>query len=242
MISVIPKGTVKIKRNTLGTENRIFRLSQKPLTAKLRYECPLCQTNLGPNKDAFQTHIKLHSRKTGNCCKYCFKTFNNLEDLTDHSRNSHRDKLIKCPACSFTSESHSSILLHFDTEKHEKLWEEDMKGVKIIQFENKSYGQDSLFELNQNFECSKCFEELDSLVYFNCHTKIHSGDTVYECKFCFTGFETLEEHDVHLKELHSSGQTRIYSCRFCKFHSKNKNHLIKHAKTLNHYSGNISNI
>ena len=64
VISVIPKGTVKIKRNTLGTENRIFRLSQGLLTAKLRYECPLCQTNLGPNKDAFQTHIKLHSRKT----------------------------------------------------------------------------------------------------------------------------------------------------------------------------------
>ena len=29
--------------------------------AKLRYECPLCRTHLGPNKLSFTTHIQLHT-------------------------------------------------------------------------------------------------------------------------------------------------------------------------------------
>jgi hypothetical protein len=85
-----------------------------------RFECPLCRTNLGSNRQAFATHLELHANNSEACCRYCFADLSDAELLAAHMRDRHRtDKRFSCPACPFYSEKLSALHLHFDTEKHQ---------------------------------------------------------------------------------------------------------------------------
>ena len=147
-------------------------------------------------------HIKLHSSTSSNSCKYCQQPFENSDDLENHVKEKHKDKLYHCPYGDFVSESHSSILLHFEMKGHSPCHKFNPNSVKEIVYENKSYGQDSLFGGKSSSECPICFESFESPSSYQIHTKIHSGNSKFECKFCLDGFQTIEEQQIHVKEKH----------------------------------------
>ena len=101
--------------------------------AKQRYECPLCGMNLGPNKQAFSTHIQLHSGRSEHSCKYCFKPQDSSEKLVEHIKQLHKNKLYQCPACDLQTPSHSSLLIHFSTSNHPSLCTFSVEDIKVPQ-------------------------------------------------------------------------------------------------------------
>ena len=157
------------------------------------------------------------------------------EDLTDHLKERHKDKVYQCPYGDFTSSSHSAVLLHFELTGHPPLGGEEVSAIKLLMFENKSYGQENLFEGHKTLDCQVCHEELESLASLNIHLRLHSGQSRFECRFCFEKFEVNEEQQQHMREAHQKTNNLIYFC--AKYSSDDKNALIIHARSVNHWFG-----
>ncbi len=49
-----------------------------------RFECPLCRTNLGSNRQAFATHLGLHATNSEASCRFCFTDLVTAEQLAAH--------------------------------------------------------------------------------------------------------------------------------------------------------------
>ena len=209
----------------------------KVVSPKWRFECPLCSVNLGSNREAFETHIKLH-KSSSISCLYCQAEFANFDAVDEHIKDNHKDKSFGCPFNDFSSESHSSLLLHFEIAGHKSLNEEDLSNIKQLEFENKSYGQDRLFDTKKTLECSVCSESLESSAYFQLHLKLHTQESRFECRFCFQNFPTIEEQLHHVKETHLKRNNVYYQCQKCQFKTQNKYSLLKHAQASNHFHGN----
>ena len=229
-------------------------LNMSIVSPKLRFECPLCEVNLGCNRESFDTHIKLHRRPFVKCCKYCLKEFKSFDEIDEHIKDNHKDKLFSCPYNDFTSDTHSSVLLHFELKHHESLHEEDLKKVKVLQFENKSYGQDGLFEvnkyqkstiINQQFQehssnnsafkskeiksCQICFMELEGERSLKSHQKIHMTGFPLECSQCLMGFVDENKLIKHRK-LHME----YFECLYCSEEFDTYTRFIKHLDDTNH--------
>ena len=134
------------------------------ISPKRKYECPLCQTSLGCNSEAFATHIKLHQTMTTNVCQYCFHEFDDKKDLENHLEMNHEDKLYKCPYDDFVTANHSSLLLHFELENHKSCNNNALKNLKANQLENKSYGQDKGLELGKHFNKKSEIESSEQVI------------------------------------------------------------------------------
>ena len=229
-----------IERNSDSVNNADYKSSKrlaeskKIVSPRWYYECPLCRNNLKHNKEAFNTHIKLHRSVCKTVCKFCLMEFSDEEGLMDHLKERHKDKVYMCPYGDFTSISHSAVLLHFELTGHAPLGGEEVSAVKLLMFENKTYGQDNLFEGHKTLDCQVCHEELESFVSLNIHLRLHSGQSTYECRFCFEKFEVLEEQQQHVREAHQKTNKLKYFCPKCKYSSDDKNALIIHARSVNH--------
>ena len=72
----------------------------------------------------------------------------------------------------------------------------------MVEYENKSYGQERLCDSSPNIECRLCLEQLDNLDLFYAHVRIHSGAHPVECRFCFAGFADLVAMTAHVEAEH----------------------------------------
>ena len=190
------------------------------ISPKRKYECPLCQTSLGCNSEAFSTHIKLHQTLTSNVCQYCFKELGSKDDVQNHLEIHHEDKLYKCPYDDFVTENHSSLLLHFELEGHKSCNNDTLNNLKVNELENKSYGQDKGLELGKNFNKNCEIESFDQVI-----TEVHSNET--------------EQGET--KTLKKINNTNIFSalyksserkkCEICSMELEGERSLKSHQKT-----------
>ena len=68
----------------------------------------------------------------------------------EHAKEEHKDKVYHCPYGDFSSPNHSAVLLHFDLSRHAGLASPQVEAVEVLKFENKSYGQDNMMEVQDN--------------------------------------------------------------------------------------------
>ena len=255
------------RKLSVELEKLLIRLSKKVrpnqepaqiISPRLRYECPLCFINLGCNKESFFTHIKLHSTESKTCCQYCFTDLCSEEALVDHIVHVHQDKSYHCPKGDFCADTHSAVLLHFETSYHESMNSLNLETLKAIQIENKSYGQDKLLqvqitrqnddnELSQPMEkssvhkvfksskdcnvCSVCCMELEGERSLKNHQKIHITGFPLECRFCLMGFIQKDKMEKH-KILHEN----FYECQYCSEEFENYVRFIKHFEDSSHHT------
>ena len=81
----------------------------------------------------------------------------------EHSKENHKDKLYHCPYGDFRSPNHSAVLLHFDLSNHAGLASPEVEAVEVLKFENKSYGQDNMLDVQRTLEGRLGLEEVEVL-------------------------------------------------------------------------------
>ena len=190
------------------------------ISPKRKYECPLCQTSLGCNSEAFSTHIKLHQTLTSNVCQYCFEEFGSKNDVQNHLEIHHEDKLYKCPYDDYVTENHSSLLLHFELEGHKSCNNNTLKNLKVNELENKSYGQDKGLELGKNFNKNCEIESFDQVI-----TEVHSNETEQG--------ETKTLKKINNTNIFSAlyKSSEIKKCEICFMELEGERSLKSHQKT-----------
>ena len=81
----------------------------------------------------------------------------------EHSKENHKDKVYHCPYGDFRSQNHSAVLLHFDLSSHASLASPEVEAVEVVKFENKSYGQDNMLDLQRTSQGRLSLGELGEL-------------------------------------------------------------------------------
>ena len=202
------------------------------ISPKMKYECPLCQTSLGCNSDAFTTHIKLHQTETIIVCQYCFQEFSDIYALDTHVVEQHEDKLYNCPYGDFVTENHSSLLLHFECKGHKSVNNECLKNIAVTKLENKSYGQDKCLKLGKIFNelevhHNETDEEFRKIINQNIFSASYKSREPKKCDICFMelgGERSLKSH----QKTHLTGFP--LECSQCLMGFEDENKLRKHRK------------
>ena len=225
-----------------STSNTVINI----ISPKRNYECPLCQTSLGCNSEAFATHIKLHQTSTPNVCQYCFQEFNDKNEVENHLEYNHEDKLYKCPHDEFVTENHSSLLLHFEIENHKSCNNDALENLKAKELENKNYGQDKGLELGKHLNKRseiECFDQAtDNQPYEteqgdtkackknndnNIFSASYKSSELKKCEICFMelgGERSLKSH----QKTHLTGFP--LECSQCLMGFEDKDKLKNHRK------------
>ena len=198
-----------------STSNTVINI----ISPKRNYECPLCQTSLGCNSEAFETHIKLHQTSTSNVCQYCFQEFNDKNEVENHLEKNHEDKLYKCPYDEFITENHSSLLLHFEIENHKSCNNDALQNLKAKELENKSYGQDKGLELGKHLNKRSEIESFDQVTEIQ-QNETEQGDT----KTC----KKLNDNNIFSASYKSS---ELKTCEICFMELGGERSLKSHQKT-----------
>lgn len=202
----------------------------------LRLTCPLCPARF-PGQLLVNVHLLVdHSRAALLVCPLCTSACTSAGQLTAHVRAFHpRQAPLHCSVCPRDFDNVSSLLLHHYghlaamRRQHCAVCVAWFPAMDLLQAHERCAHGDPL-----RFDCpiSKCVHHHHSAEHLSEHlADTHPKDTPYSCRcgVAFNGLVSFREHAV--QTLHMAAlvaQAPTFSCRVCKYTSKERLALTEH--------------
>lgn len=204
-----------------------------------RVQCHICDRSF-TRTDTLENHIKcLHSEEKPFECMYenCFKSFATQSTLLHHVRAHTDGRPYKCIECDATfgllNEYKQHVTsLHSDTK--------DLRCAECFKVFPVSEDLEEHKLLEHRFECELCSKVFARLSYLETHVQVHSGDNLFNCRFCGSGFEDEYNYRNHVKihpEYTNKGRRAMsYTCQACNVSFHQPNELMVHYRSEDHRS------
>ena len=199
-----------------------------------RVTCQICDRSF-TRYDTLENHMKcLHSDERPFKCsaEACMKAFPTQSALMHHLRTHMDGKPYKCFECD------SSFALLNEHKQHMRDAHPDTQGLRCSDCYRLFPDNHSLEEhkqLEHRVECEICGKTFARLAYLQTHAEVHNGDSLFNCKYCNSGFDTEYSYKQHIKihpEFHRS--KKVYQCQLCDKTYQQPSDLVEHYRSQEH--------
>ena len=199
-----------------------------------RVNCQLCDRSF-TRADSLENHIKcMHSGNRPYTCHYpmCQKSFPTQSSLISHLKVHTNGKPYKCLECE------ESFTLLYEYKQHVRDMHADTEDLRCPECYKVFPDVDHLEKhrnIEHRLECEICGKTFTRLTNLQQHVRIHSGDKVYNCKFCPEGFDSEYAYKQHMKS-HPENQRskKGFHCQLCDESFKEPSSLISHYRSQSH--------
>jgi hypothetical protein len=199
-----------------------------------RVTCQVCDRSF-TRHDTLESHMmSMHSDERPYHCQYpsCKKNFATQSALVNHVKVHTDGKPYKCLECD------SSFTLLLEYKLHMRQAHPDTKNLRCGDCYRVFPDTESLEthrSVEHLLECEICGKSFARLAYLQLHVQIHSGDSVYNCKFCSQGFDSEYAYKQHMKT-HPENQRnkKGFHCQLCDKTFEEPADLIAHYRSQEH--------
>jgi KRAB domain-containing zinc finger protein len=162
------------------------------------YICEICMKKFG-SFSQYEEHKKQHVSGRKHECEFCFDGFDTKERMLEH-RGKHLGKY-DCNICDNQFEVYHKFILHLIRERHHPkfyrtpilLSSTDKDSQLSTKCESKVDKEASMSDQPSSVGCSICFRKVLTPVKLKYHKSLHTSGFKFECSFCFTGFNDMDQ-------------------------------------------------
>lgn len=182
----------------------------KKLEEETPYECHLCHRRY-KDKDKIRAHMERNHLTTQSetyFCETCARPYKTTNSLRIHIRRDHLgEKLPKsqCPHCGkwiLNTGMPFHIRKHMAPPPTEK-FKCDKCGSQHTQYHGLLKHQKRHHsELSNRFQCPQCPKGFFTKRHFDEHFAVHTGEILYHCEWCESGFKSMGNYLAHKRKLH----------------------------------------
>lgn len=157
-------------------------------------------------------------------CKCCKREFWSLEQLEIHEQlHDNTDGTFQCLKCSETFENPTLLIQHMlDHGKVEEIFNcsqcvgRNFESQKILDIHLRIH-----FAGVSPYSCEMCSKGFNFFYAFELHMKRHTGEKLYQCKYCLVSYNSLQSFRNH-KIFHKDSviktgveEVQLFRCRHC---------------------------
>ena len=173
-------------------------------------ECQVCQKSF-KSESNFQRHMKTHYGPFA--CTYCDEIFKVKEELNEHVKELHQQRLHTCKVCNAEYFSFGKLMSHM-----KNMHSEDKQTVK---------------EAIKSISCDICHKQFSNQKNVRIHRLTHTGEKKYHCLYCPWKFYTAWKLKKHTDSIHINAEKRNrFPCDMCMKEYQKQEHLERHEKLL----------
>lgn len=199
-----------------------------------RVTCQVCDRSF-TRLDTLENHIKsMHSDERPYRCQYssCEKSFATQSALINHLKVHTDGKPYKCLECD------SSFTLLLEYKQHVRQAHANTENLRCSDCYRVFSDTENLERhraVEHRLECEICGKSFARLAYLQLHVQVHSGERIYNCKFCSQGFDSEYAYKQHMKT-HPENQRskKGFHCQLCDKSFEEPSNLIAHYRSQEH--------
>ena len=199
-----------------------------------RLPCSFCNKTF-TRKDSMESHIKsAHTANNTFTCEHldCNRTFSSRSIYLSHLKVHGDTKPYHCQECSM----HFTLL--FELKEHLKTEHSETEELRCPEC-FKVFGSVKDLEnhklTSHRFECEVCGKVFARMGYLHNHFKVHNGESIFNCRYCSEGFNSIYHYQQHLKSHPESRRpTNVYPCHTCDKVFDEPSSLVAHYQTTEH--------
>ena len=199
-----------------------------------RVSCQICDRSF-TRLDTLENHMKcMHSDDRPYHCHYpiCQKSFATQSSLVNHLKIHTDGKPYKCLECD------DSFTLLYEYKQHIRQMHADTEDLRCSDC-YKVFPDPNHLEkhriVEHRLECEICGKTFARLAYLQLHVQVHSGDNVYNCKYCSQGFDSEYAYKQHVKTHPENQRSRKgFHCQLCDKSFEEPSSLISHYRSQEH--------
>ena len=226
------------------------------------YTCTICN-KVFDRPYRLTRHIQIHDpNRPRVSCQVCDRSFTRFDTLENHMKSMHSDERpyhCQYPACQKSFATQSTLINHLKVHtdgKPYKCLECDNSFTLLLEYkqhvrqahpdtENRCSdcykvlpdmaSLESHRSVEHRLECEICGKTFARLAYLQLHVEVHSGERVYNCKFCSQGFDSEYTYKQHMKT-HPENQRnkKGFHCQLCDKSFEEPSNLIAHYRSQEH--------
>lgn len=175
--------------------DRTFKTESRLKTHKIKH--------LPPDERILEKRIqkKKYKYKFEGICQYCGKFFSHRGSFSEHKRTHTGERPYECDICHKRFALPKTLKFHYHIHTGEKSFQCDLCGLKFRQrMLLKVHKVNHHTEGARPHQCEYCHKSFAMRGTLNAHTRIHTGETKYECQECGAKFIDLTQLKRHKKK------------------------------------------
>ena len=199
-----------------------------------RMPCSFCNKTF-TRKDSMESHIRsAHTANNTFTCEHqdCNKTFSSRSIYLSHLKVHGDTKPYHCQECSM----HFTLL--FELKEHlktEHVETEETRCPECFKVFSSVKDLENHKLTSHRFECEVCGKVFARMGYLHNHFKVHNGESIFNCRYCSEGFNSIYHYQQHLKSHPESRRpTNVYPCHTCDKVFDEPSSLVAHYQTTEH--------
>ena len=150
--------------------------------------------------------------------------FTRSSNRAAHMSSTGQAKLRQCPHCPYsTKHSASTLREHIRTHTGEKPYLCEECGQRFKTSSHRGVHMRTAHPTEQTalHQCPHCpYSTKYSASTLRQHIRTHTGEKPYSCEECGQRFKSSSHRGVHMRTIHSTGQTALHQCPHCPYSTK----------------------